>query len=306
MQKSKDKIIKIQGGPSELAAHPELLSFGNVIQVSPLPKISDIEALIRGCECRECRKKSIRLIAYETSERVGGVMGRCTNCRAFFWVFLSEERLWSADLIICIGSSKRGAYREQLKDLKCVKCSSKMEVQFKRLDSEYDFLMVLPMLVVCTNKVCNFRLNVIFWDTPKSYFQLALKLAEEVIPHSPRAALVFIVSALETYLQKAFIFQSPANKFLVQKRKVNFQSLSESNEIYKQFMGMDLKPIINNHEWEIIANSITRRHGLIHNSGLDKHFEEIHVETDEIEPLKELVVKFVNGINAKLEDAGVL
>lgn len=306
MQKSKDKIVAIQGGPPALIAHPEVLSLGNVIQVSPLPKIQDVEALISGCECRECGMKSIRLIAYEISGSVGAVLGRCNSCRTLLWVFFSQDGAWSADLIIAIGSSKSGAYREQLKSLECKMCGSKMEVQFKKPDNEYDFLLVLPMMVACTNKKCDCRLNVIFWDTPKSYFQLALKFAEEVIPYSPRAALVFIVSALETYLQKAFMFKSPSNKFLVQKRKVNFQHLEEANDIYKQFMGIDLKLNISNQEWELLANSITRRHGLIHNSGLDRNFEEILVDANEIEPLKKLVVKFVDCINARLEDAGFL
>lgn len=306
MQKSKDKIIVVEGGPSVLLANPEILLNGNVIQVSPLPTSSDIETVVEQSKCRECGNKALRLITYEKSEKVGGAMARCKKCQSLTWIFLSEERLWSADLIIAIGSSKSGAHREQLKDLKCVKCGSIMEAKFKRPDNEYDFLMVLPMLMVCTNKTCDCRMNTIFWDTPKSYFQLALKLAEEVIPHSSRAALVFIVSALETYLQKAFMFQSPTNKFLVQKRKINFQSLQDANDVYKQFMGLDLTQILDNKEWEIISSSITKRHGLIHNSGLDKHFEEICVDEEEIEPLKDMVVRFVNSINGKLEDAGTI
>ncbi|MGV7229109.1 MAG: hypothetical protein ACQ9IQ_10670 [Nitrospirales bacterium] len=306
MPNSQDKILVIQGGPPELIVHPEVLSLGNCIQVSPLPDLEDVETLIKGCECKECRKKSIRLIAYEISERLGGVLGRCKKCRELFWVFFSQERLWSADLLICIGSSKSKFYREQLIDLKCKKCSSKMEVQFKKSDNEFDFLMILPMLVVCRKIGCGCKMNVIFWDTPKSYFQLALGLAEEVIPHSPRAALVFVVSALETYLQKAFMFHSLQNKYLVQKRKVSFQSLKDSNENFKQFMDVDLKPIISNPEWEALANSITKRHGLIHNAGLDRDFEEIIVDEKEIEPLKALVTKFVEGANAKLEKDGIL
>lgn len=220
-------------------------------------------------------------------------------------MFLSEEPLWSADLLILVGSSKSGTYREQLKNLNCKKCNSPMEIKFKRPDNEYDFLMVLPMLIACTNRTCDCRFNCIFWDTPKSYFHLALQLAEEVTPHSPRAALVFLVAALETYLQKAFMFLSPATKFLVQKRKVNFQSLSEANEYYRQFLGLDLKQILESQEWEIISNGISKRHGLIHNSGLDKHFEEIFVEEDEIQPLKELLIKFVTKINSKLEQMAI-
>ena len=296
----------IQGGPQELVAHPQVFSLGNVIQVSPLPLAEDIEKLINKCDCRECGKNSVRLIAYEHSEKVGGVLGRCDECRTLFWAFFSQEQPWSADLIIAIGSSKSGAYREQLKGLECTKCSSKMEVNFKKPDNEFDFQMILPIMLICANKKCDCRQNIIFWDTPKSYFHLALKLAEEVIPHSSRAALVLIMSALETYLQKAFMFQSPKYKYLVQQRKVNFQSLKESGDIYKEFMGIDIKSVISNQEWESLANSITRRHGLIHNSGLNRHFEEIIVESNEIEPLKALVIKFVGGVNSKLEEAGVL
>lgn len=306
MQKSNNKIIVIEGGPSELVAHPEVLSLGHVIEVSPLPNIRDIQVLISKCKCDKCGEKTIRLISYEASDAVGGIMGRCSNCRSLFWIFLSKERLWSGDLGIALGSFKNNTYRKQLRDSKCPKCKSNIKVQFKRPDNEYDFLIVLPVLIVCTNKLCDWRVSIIFWDSPKSYFQLAMKLAEEVIPCSPRAALVFIVSALETYLQKAFMFQSPNNKYLIQKRKVNFQSLQESNDIYKQYMGTDLTQYMNKKEWEILSNSIKRRHGLIHNAGLDKHFEEICVETGEIEPLKKLVVKIVNSINAKLENDGVL
>ena len=102
------------------------------------------------------------------------------------------------------------------------------------------------------------------------------------------------------------MFQSPKYKYLVQQRKVNFQSLKESGDIYKEFMGIDIKSVISNQEWESLAKSITRRHGLIHNSGLNRHFEEIIVESNEIEPLKALVIKFVGGVNSKLEEAGVL
>ena len=82
--------------------------------------------------------------------------------------------------------------------------------------------------------------------------------------------------------------------------------MNDSNENFKQFMDVDLKSIIDNQEWESLANSITKRHGLIHNAGLDRNFEEIIVEDKEIEPLKSLVSKFVESVNAKLEKDGFL
>lgn len=306
MEEPRDKIIVVDGGPDVLVAHPEFLSCGNIFHITPLPSTEDVENLTSACSCRECGEKAIRLLAYETSGKVGGFVGRCKECNSLFTGFFSEERPWSADLIIAHGSSKSIAYRDDIERMRCPLCNSSMQIRFQKSADEYDVLTVLPMMVSCTQPGCECKINVIFWDTPKSYFHVAMNLADEVTPCSPRVGLVFLVSAFETYLQKAFMFQSPRNKFLIERRKVNFQSLKEARDVYRQFMDVDIKDFTNNQGWEILTNAIKDRHGLIHNAGLNRRFEEIVVTNERVGALKQVVVDFIDQLNPELERKSML
>ena len=127
-----------------------------------------------------------------------------------------------------------------------------------------------------------------------------------MIPCSPRGGLVFLVSALETFLQKAFLFQSTSNKFLIEHRRVNFQSLHDARDFYDQFMGVDLKTLVTDSQWNMLGNAIRDRHGLIYNAGFDRQFELIKVSSSDLAPLRAAIVDFVSALSEALESEALL
>ncbi len=298
-------IINFIGTPEDLAVEPGLFNTGNVIQISTLPKIEHIQKFVEGISCRKCKSRAVILLGYERSGKVSAFIGRCIRCLKPNVAFFSEDKLASADIVIALGSVKGNEYREQLQELVCSVCQSKLEMRYLRDTRDFDIQRVLPMQAVCPN--CPDRLmNLIFWDSPEYYFTKALVLSDEVVPHSPRGGLVFLVAALETFLQKAFLFQSTSNKFLVERRRVSFQYLPDARDFYNEFMNIDLKSLVGDSQWNILANAMRDRHGIIHNAGFDKRFEPITIVPGDLPILHSTIVDFVESLSKTLEAEGLL
>lgn len=298
-------IVKFADRPENLVKHPHLLSAAKVIQISLLPDFEHIQAFIRTSACPKCKEISLRLLGYEVSDKVAALFGRCKQCREPVFTFFSEGPPESPDIVVVMCSAKDESTRKELRELPCPECNATLEILHKRDSKDYDIQRLLPVQVKCPN--CSGCLyNIIFWDRPEYYFRQALVLADEVIPCSPRGGLVFLISALETFLQKVFLFQSTSNKFLVKDRKVNFQSLQEAHKIYSQVMDVDLKALATDSQWNMLANAVRDRHGLIHNAGFDKEFELIEVNSSDLPPLRAAIVDFVNALTNSLELAALL
>jgi len=293
-------VVKFTDGPQNLVRHPDLLSTTRVIQISPLPDFEHILALVGASACTKCSEMSLRLLGYEVSDKVAALFGRCKQCREPVFTFFSEEPPESPDIIVVMCSAKNEAICKELRELSCPVCNSTLEILYKRDSKDYDIQRLLPVQAKCPN--CSGSLyNIIFWDRPEYYFRQALALADEVIPCSPCGGLVFLVSALETFLQKAFLFQSTSNKFLVERRRVNFQSLQEARDFYDRFMRVDLKALATDSQWNMLANAIRDRHGLIHNAGFNKRFELVKVSPSDLPPLRAAIVDFVSALTESLE-----
>ncbi len=299
--KDKDKILDFSEGPQSLLSNLQLFEYGNIVRVSPLPTSDIVFAISKSIGCNECRKKSLRLIAYEENGPVSSAFCRCLECAKINFLFFSTETLWSPDLLVVMGSSKDGHYLDELQNISCKLCGSTMTISPMLDHDEYDFVSILPLHHSCTNKKCKLKYNIIFWDYPKSYFQAAMNITDEVFEHSEKAGLVFLVAALETYLQKAFMFSSPQNKYLVRKRKVNFQNLKQATEVYKVFMETDLQSVITNSQWELMVTGFKKRHAIIHNAGMDGNFKKIIIDRDFVNQLKSVITEFVEKLNLGLE-----
>jgi thymidine kinase len=301
---SKSNIIHFQDNLENMAKYPDLLSVGNVIQLSPLPNFEHIQALINSSACPYCGGNSLVLISYEISEKVSALFARCKNCKQPTFVFFGEETFWSADVNVIMASAKDEEYRNQLQNLECDICHVKLEVLYSKDPKNYDVQRIVPIQTKCPS--CAKKLNWIFWDSPQYYFDKALTLADEVIQCSPRAGLVFLISALETFLQKAFLFQSTSNKFLIEKRKVNFQSLQDARDIYVEFMGIDLTSFVKTSQWDTLAKAVQERHYLVHNAGFDKRFQQITVSSTDLQALRVDVVELVTKLNQVLQTKGLV
>lgn len=298
-------IVKFVDRPEDLVKHPDLLSATKVMQISPLPDFEHIQAFVGTSACPKCKETSLRLLGYEVSDKVAALFGRCKQCREPVFAFLCDEPPESPDVVVVMCSAKDEDTRTQLRELSCPVCNSTLKILHKRDSKDYDIQRLLPVQVRCP--VCSGCLyNIIFWDRPEYYFGQALALADEVIPCSPRGGLVFLISALETFLQKAFLFQSKSNKFLVERRKVSFQSLEQAHDFYSRFMDVDLKALATDSQWNMLANAVRDRHGLVHNAGFDKGFELIEVSSSDLPPLRAAIVDFVNALTDSLELAALL
>jgi hypothetical protein len=288
-----------------LQKFPDLLSKVKVMQISPLPDLMHIQELVKVSICPKCGKPNLALLGYEISGNIAAIFSRCKQCLNPIFTFLSEEPPESNDLIIVMNSAKDKSICEQIRTLKCPECNLPLEVIYKRESNDYDIQRLLPAQIRCTKCPRSLR-NIVFWDRPEYYYQQALKIVDEVINSSPRAALAFLVSAFETYLQKSFLFQSTSNKFLVERRKVNFQSLDEAKDLYMQFMDLDIKNLVTDGEWTILKKGAQNRHGLIHNAGFNRRFESIEVNSSDVSELRTAITNFVNALTKNLESKALL
>jgi hypothetical protein len=298
-------VVKFADRPENLVKCTGLLSMAKVIETSPLPRLEHIQAFVGVSSCPECNGMSLGLLGYEVSDRVAALYARCRQCRAPVFAFFSEEPPESPDIVVVMSPAKDDETGRQLRELSCSACGSALQILHMRDSENYDILRLLPAQVRCPQCAGSVR-NIIFWDRPEYYLRQALSIADEVSPCSPRAELVFLVAALETFLQKAFLFQSTSNKLLVERRKVSFQSLKEARDFYKEFMEVDLKTLTDDRQWSVLANAIQTRHGLIHNAGFDKRFEPIVVSPTDLPGLRTAVIDFVDALTEALEDRALL
>lgn len=298
-------VFKFTDKPENLVNHPHLLSEFKVMQISPLPSFKHIQAFVRASTCPKCNEISLRLLGYEVSDKVAALFGRCKQCREPVFAFFSEETPESPDIVVLMCPAKDEDICIELRELSCQVCNSTLEILYKRDSKDYDVQRLLPAQAKCPNCPGSLQ-NIIFWDKPEYYFRQALALADEVIPSSPRGGLVFLASALETFLQKAFLFQSTSNKSLIKSRKVSFQNLRKARKLYKQFMGVDLKALVNDSQWNILVNAIRDRNGLIHNAGFDRQFELIKVSSTDLLSLRAAIVDFVSALVEALESEALL
>jgi len=117
-------------------------------------------------------------------------------------------------------------------------------------------------------------------------------MGDRVNQVSPQAAVVFYVSALENYLQKAFLSTSSFNKYLVRKRRVNFQNLEEAKEVFQEFFSLNLAQLAGS-DWQTMVDAVKKRNMILHNAGHDKNFNPVNVDDALASTIRQTISAFV-------------
>ncbi|MGZ8225487.1 MAG: hypothetical protein ACXWT3_02470 [Methylococcaceae bacterium] len=274
---NKDKIIRIDGNFDFLLENHNILKQGGVIWINELPIADNANELFKVSKCETCNSSNIKGIAYEAHKNNGAFYFRCLDCLSQNWLFISTEKITSANIIIVYGSYKKKIYKDQIENLNCPLCKSDTHADLETKYFKDELPLIYPMKIICTNDNCQFASNYIFWNCPYSFFEHAIGLAKLVVEKSGEASVVLAVAALETYFEKAFYFSNSKNKYLAQERKINFQNIKDVKKSYQNLMNIELPSLIGNHIWENICNAIKKRHRIVHCGGFDEYYEQIEI-----------------------------
>lgn len=217
------------------------------------------------------------------------------NCLKDTFLFISSERsVSSSDIAVFPGSSKSTYYRGLFQQFKCPVCDSIWGPLGIDLASFY-YHLILPVLASCSK--CKERFNVVFYDTPWTYYSEADRLGDTVLEVSPAAALVFYVAALENFLTKAFAFSSEENRLLVLQRKVSFQDLRTAKKIFREQYATNLPQLCGNAAWQAIMAAVQDRHSIVHNAGHDKNLNPINITHERAR----IVLKHIESLVSNLD-----
>lgn len=262
----------------------------NVFVCVTLPSKEEFVELHRCYQCLKCRNK-VSLVAFDLNENCGALMVRCRSCFEDQFLFITKNHTTSPDICIFQMAPKLKTTQSLFDGFKCPSCQKPF--QGITVDTTaYDIKTIIATHLRCNN--CGECMNIVFWDPPRNYFQYSIKMGDCVRQVSPFAALVFYVSALENYLQKAFLSASSFNKYLVQKRRVNFQNLREANELFKEYFNLNLAQIAGSY-WQIMLDAVKKRNMIVHNAGHDKDFNLINVDDTVIKEVRKTICTFVDS-----------
>jgi len=269
-----------------------------VLVCRELPQREQLLSLAPSVCCKSCGPGTLGVVAAHINPPAAALMCRCQKCLEAVHLFISRKDTTNTDLAIFPGSSKSQYYQDLFNQFKCPKCKERFpELGLDR--SQYDYVTILPIVARCDK--CGTCFNILFWDNPLTYFSCAFRIGDKVSDVSPEAALVFYVSGLESLLQKAFVFASRFNHFLVAKRKVSFQDLNRAAEIYKAFFNLDLKQLASK-AWQPLVEAVRKRNCVLHNAGHDQQFNPIQITIGEIGNLRNLIWDFVDkGLDPELK-----
>jgi len=262
----------------------------NVFVSLTLPSEKEFVDLHKHCQCRKCRN-GVSLVAFDLNDSCGALMVRCRSCYEDQFFFITKEQTTSPDICIFIMSPKLESTQSLFAGFKCPSC--KQLFQGITVDTTaYDIKTIVATHLQCSN--CRQCMNIVFWDPPRNYYQHSLKIGDRVRQVSPQAAVVFYVSALENYLQKAFLSASSFNKYLVRKRCVNFQNLEEAKEVFQEFFSLNLAQLAGSN-WEIMVDAVKKRNMIVHNAGHDKNFNLVNVDDADASTVRETISAFVDN-----------
>lgn len=260
-----------------------------VLVCRELPQREQVLSLASTLRCKDCGPGTLGVVAAHINPPAAALMCRCQKCLKAVYLFISSKDTTNADLAIFPGSSKSQYYQALFDQFKCPKCKEKFP-ELGLATSQYDYLTILPIAAQCDK--CGACFNILFWDNPLTYFSCAFRTGDKVSGVSPEAALVFYVAGLENLLQKAFVFASRFNHFLVAKRKLSFQDLKRAAEVYREFFGLNLKELARK-SWQPLIEAVQKRNCILHNAGHDQKFNPVQITTGEINDLRKLIWDFV-------------
>ena len=214
----------------------------------------------------------------------------CVDCGKHTPFVFSQKKLTTPDVVINV-VEKVGDLNEQIKREpshgKCPKCGLG---KYGSIDTVKSNRMALD-LVECSH--CHFTLPIIsVVRSTLSAYSHDIQLAKKVSKEYPEISLVFCISALETYFRQLFQHHSEVNAYLVEKRRINFQSLDETKTIIKKEFGVDIVKLIEK-DWAYLRESFDKRHCIIHNASYNRVGKRIQVSEQQINRLISVVDELV-------------
>lgn len=246
--------------------------------------------ILQTYKCIQCASQKMRPIAFVRGKGHSAFLFECIDCGKHIPFVFSQKKLTTPDVVINI-VEKVGDLNEQIKrESSHGECSKCKHGKYGSIDTVKSNRMSLD-LVECS--FCHFTIPIIsVVRSTLSAYSHDIQLAKKVSKEYPEISLVFCISALETYFRQLFQHHSEVNAYLVEKRRINFQSLDETKTIIKKEFGVDIVKLIEK-DWAYLRESFNKRHCIIHNASYDGVGKRIQVSEQQIKRLISLVDELV-------------
>ena len=131
-------------------------------------------------------------------------------------------------------------------------------------------------------------------NKPYDIFKLNIEKSEKLISGSPEAAIILAISAFEAFCSKVFSEKGPLEKYLIDKRRVSFQQLDSTKEIFRLHFGIDLTA--DSISWQMLQKMLKYRHELIHSAGVNKDGSLVRIDRNFASEGMEAIKKLVSTI----------
>jgi len=122
-----------------------------------------------------------------------------------------------------------------------------------------------------------------------------MELAQKAANQFPEIALVFCVSALETYFRQLFQYHSQLNEYLVKERHVSFQNLKQTKVLLEKTFGIDIAKLVKG-DWQFLLEKFDLRHRIIHHASYTKDGKKVELSKAEINKLFHIADSLVLNI----------
>lgn len=256
--------------------------------------INQHKGIIQLYKC-QCGATNLRPMAFVLGEKNNAFLYQCIECYEFTSFIYTRKPLSTNDAIIIIVNDVEDLNKQLEKEQSiCSKCKSGSPRSVEVIKCKR-----MALDIVECNK-CQFSVPAISVVRSTLFaYSYDIQLAKKVSKDFPEIALVFCVSALETYFRQLFKYRNELNEFLVKERRVNFQSLKETKTIFKKEFGIDIVKLIEK-DWSFLLENFERRHGIIHNASHDKTGKKIELSGEDINRLFSTVDELVFKIEMEL------
>jgi hypothetical protein len=268
-----------------------------------LPSHEQAEQLASIIGCQDCKSITCGLIAYEVNAPDSCLAVRCKKCGRHEFVIVTTKYVTSRPdrTVIILGTTHDLKEKiEVITGTNC-ECGSRFVCAPVPTPAANRLRKLLPMAIECPQ--CGFRSILPFLDQPRGYFNYCLKMSGDIKLQSPLASLVFLAAALENFLQKAFIFKSQTNleRVIRRDRDASFQDLKSAKDCYLAEFNIRLPALLPLTDWERLLELMNLRNLILHNAGHDESFKMIVIDASDIEQFTDVVKRFVDALDRKLE-----
>jgi hypothetical protein len=262
--------------------------------------VKDLKGFLKLYKCG-CGSTKPRPLAFVIGATNAAFLYECIGCYKHTGFVFTKMPMSTNDLIINMVNDIDDLNKQlEREKARCSKCTSGV---VRSIDVTKCNRMALD-IVECNN--CHFIAPIVsvVRNTIVAYshdIQLGKKVAEDY----PEIALVFCVSAIETYFRQLFQYHSELNMYLVDKRKVNFQALSETKDIIKKEFGINIPELISK-DWQFLCEKFQWRHLIIHNASHDRKGNIIEVSQPEINRLFSVADDLVYKVEMELFNRNIV